>query len=74
MPIEPASTRFAQLVASALQLVQQLAVCELSDPERELLVLHALTKAHMDGMDAATEIANDAIARVVLRREHTTQH
>jgi hypothetical protein len=53
------------MLDTARQLVQLFPACA-SDAERELLVLRALTAAHMDGMDAATEIANDAIARVVL--------
>jgi hypothetical protein len=62
------------ITTAAQRLLQQLGECQ-SYAERELLMIHALTKAHLDGMDAATEIANEAIERVVLRRHVShTEH
>lgn len=73
MPTKSADQRFGVIAEAARSLLHGLATCQ-SDGERELLLVHALTGAHLDGMDAASEIANEAIARVVLERHepHTT--
>lgn len=67
VPTESAGERFERIRVRAVQLDAALALCVLPS-ERVLLLLHALTRSHLEGMDAATAICNDAIDRVVLRR------